>query len=150
LRDKGLTLTELVLTLAILAAIAALTLPNLTGWIRHYRARRVVRELVCQMELAKIKALKTNRQYRIAFDPSSKTFRMERGNRPDAPGEWVQEGGIFRVPHQISLEANVEAIRFNPDGTALSGSVTIRAGDGEYYTVTANTSTGKINVARGK
>ena len=76
-RRPGITLIELVMTLAILAVLTVLVVPNLGKWIQHYRIRGTVREIVSQMELAKIKALKSNLEYRIAFDSGAGIFRLK-------------------------------------------------------------------------
>ncbi len=73
---------------------------------------------------------------------------MERGNRADAPGLWAIEGGIFEVPRQIPFDVNVSSMQFNPDGTASSGTVTIGRTNEEHYTITVNTTTGKITAER--
>lgn len=147
-RRSGITLIELVITLAILAVLVALVVPSLGKWIQHYRMRGTVREIVSQMELAKIKALKTNREYRVAFDKTSGTFQIE--TCPNPSGTWRAEGNVFKIPHQIPVDMNVGAIRFNPDGTAVSGTVTVGAKDGEHYNITVNTTTGKITATREK
>ncbi len=145
---RGLTLTELVIAIAIVGLLAVLVVPNLGKWIQHYRLRGAVREIVSKMELAKIKALKYNLEYRIAFETDNGTYWMERGNRADAPGLWAIEGGIFEVPRQIPFDVNVSSMQFNPDGTASSGTVTIGRTTEEHYTITVNTTTGKITAER--
>lgn len=145
-RRCGLTLVELVITLAILALLTVLAVPNLGRWIQHYRIRAAVRQIVSQMELAKIKALKNNWPYRIAFDEAAGTFRLE--TRSKSSEAWRVEGRVFRIPHQVPLDVNVKAIHFNPDGTAASGTVTVGPTGGEHYTITVNTTTGKITAER--
>jgi Tfp pilus assembly protein FimT len=147
-RRTGLTVIEVVIALAVVAVLTLMVVPNLGKWIQHHRMRGVARDIVSQMELAKIRALKTNREYQIAFDKVKKEFWLERGNRPDASRGWVPEGGVFSVPHQIAFDVTADKMEFNPDGTASSGTVTIGSTDGEHYTITVETSTGKINTER--
>lgn len=143
---RGITLTELMITIAIVAVLAAMVVPNFGKWIQHYRLRGTVREVVSQMELAKIRALKNNLEYRIAFDKDKGTFWLERGNRPDVSGGWTLEGGVSQVPHRVPFDVDVSSMQFNPDGTASSGTVTIGQQGAEHYYITVTTTTGKINV----
>lgn len=145
---RGLTLTELLITFAIVAFLAILVVPGLGKWIQRYRLRGAVREIVSRMEMAKIKALKNNLEYRIAFNKDNHTFWLERGNRPDASGGWISEGPVFEVPRQVPFDVNVPSMQFNPDGRASSGTVTIGRTNGEHYTIKANTTTGKITAER--
>lgn len=89
---------ELVVTLSITAVLAVLVVPNLGNWIQHYRIKGVVREIVSRMELAKIKALKNNLEYRVAFNRDNGTFELQRGNRPGSSWQWTREGSEFKTP----------------------------------------------------
>ncbi len=142
----GITLIELVMTLAILAVLTVLVVPNLGKWIQHYRIRGTVREIVSQMELAKIKALKSNLEYRIAFDSGAKIFRLERGNMAAGSSDWSPEGGEFRIPRHVTMTVKTTA-HFNPHGTG-SGSLDLSTASGEQYHITVNTTTAKINTKR--
>ena len=145
-RRRGITLIELVITLAIVAVLSVMVVPGLGRWVREYRMKRVVRQIVSRMELAKIMALKSNLEHRIAFDPGGGTFQIE--SRPNPSGDWTLDGRVFQVPHQVPFQVNVSAIKFNPHGTATSGRVTIGPAQGKHYEITVNTTTGKINTKR--
>ena len=151
MRRHGITLIELVVTLAITAVLAVLVVPNLGNWIQHYRIKGAVREIVSRMELAKIKALKNNLEYRVAFDRDGGTFELQRGNRPGSSWQWTQEGVEFKIPRQVRID-NVtfptDAAHFNPHGTAATGGVYLSSTNGEQYRITVITSTGKINTKR--
>lgn len=150
-RRQGITLIELVTTLAIVTVLTVMMVPNLGRWIQHYRIKGAIRDIVSQMELAKIKALKYNREYRISFDPDRGTFQLQRGNRPNSSSTWNPEGGQFTIPGQVSIDevtfAN-QAAEFNPHGTATGGKVILKTRHGEQYRITVTTTTGKINTTR--
>ena len=151
----------MVITLAIVAVLAVTVLPNLGSWIQHYRIKGVVREIVSRMELAKIKALKHNREYRLYVNSNNGIFRLERGNLPNMSSQWVCDGGEFSLPGQVSFEEvtfpktesaqdHERAVQFNPHGTAGSGKMVLTTTRNEKYTITVTDATGKINTTRGK
>ena len=147
----GLTVVEFVIALAILAILTALAVPNLGKWIQHYRIRGSVREVVSQMELCKIRALKSNLEYRVSFDVRKGTFQRQRGNRPDSSSSWTLEGRESVMPKQVfvvEVTFDHEAAEFNPDGTATGGRVILATRSGERYRISVNTTTGRINTIR--
>ena len=160
LKRRGITLIEMIITLAIVAVLAVMVVPNLGGWIQHYRVKGAVREIVSQMELAKIKALKHNREYRFYVNTLDGVFRLERGNLPNMSSQWDEEGGTFRLPHHVSFESvsfpktplgedHERAVQFNPHGTAGRGSIVLKSSRSETYTISVSDATGKINTQRG-
>jgi hypothetical protein len=146
LRRHGITVIELAVTLAILAILTVLVVPNLGGWLRHYQMRGTVREIVSQMELAKVRALKTNWHYQVAFEPAVRAFRIERRLYPS--DAWRPESDDFHIPHQVEFGVNVPGIAFHPDGTATSGRVVIGPAEGKHYEITVNSTTGKVHTIR--
>lgn len=158
-RRGGITLIELVITLAILAALAVMVVPNLGGWIQHYRIKGAVREIVSQMELAKIKALKCNREYRLKINTNSGIFRLERGNRPTMSSKWEKEGGEFGLPKNVFFDIvtfdktesgfdHERAAQFNPHGTAGRGRLVLATTRDEKYTIAVSNRTGKITTTK--
>jgi len=159
-KRSGLTVIEMIITLAIVAILAVMVVPNLGGWIQHYRVKGTVREIVSQMELAKIKALKHNREYRLYVNTLDGFFRLERGNLSNMSSQWNEDGGTFRLPRHVSFEKvtfpktllgedHERAVQFNPHGTAGSGSMVLTSLRSEKYTITVSNATGKINTRRG-
>jgi prepilin-type N-terminal cleavage/methylation domain-containing protein len=162
LKRAGMTLIELAVTLAVVTALAVLVVPGLGGWVRHYRIKGAVRQIVSEMELAKIRALKQNREYRIWMDTSAGIYRLERGNRPDMSSDWEREGRDLSLPGSVSFGAvtfektesgldHERAAEFNPHGTARPGRVVLSvSGDDEKYTITVRNITGKITTHIGE
>ncbi len=148
---RGVTLIELVITFAIVAFLSVLVVPNLGKWIQHYRLRGTVREIVSQMELAKIKALKHNLEYRVSFDLGGRKFELQRGDRSASSKDWTTESRKIPIPRQVNIHAITfpdDAAHFNPHGTASKGSVELTSTNGEKYRITVTTTTGKITTDR--
>lgn len=94
LNRKGVTLIELVATMACLAILAAVVVPNwITSTWPAYRLKNAARQVVSDVRYARTRAVTTNRQYRLRFDPVSDSYLMERGNAPDGSLSWTGEGG---------------------------------------------------------
>ncbi|NIQ39105.1 MAG: prepilin-type N-terminal cleavage/methylation domain-containing protein [Proteobacteria bacterium] len=152
-RQRGITLTELVVTIAIVAVLAVLLVPNLGSWIRHYRIKAAVREIVSNMELAKIRALKNNLEYRVVFEAATRTFYLERGNRSSSSWKWTRVSRRISLPQKIRMNVTfpTSSVQFNPHGTAgPGGSVDLTIPDGEKYHIALTTATGKIIAQRVK
>lgn len=157
----GITLIELAVTLAIVAILAVMVLPNLGTWIQHYRIKGAVRQIVSQMELAKIKALKYNREYRLRINTNSGTFQLEQGNRPDMSSNWGGEEPELTLPKHVSFDTvtfpqtelgqdHDRAVQFNPHGTSGHGRVVLATTRDEKYTITVRNPTGKITTYKGE
>ncbi len=82
----GFTLIELLVVLVILAIVAALAAPNVSGWIEGYTVRKASRQLVSDLQLAKLKAISQGVQHRILFDPGNKTYTIQKL----VAGTWTQ------------------------------------------------------------
>lgn len=68
---SGFSLVELLAVIAVIAIAASIGVPAFSTWIPDYRLRNIVNELHSDMYLAKMKAIKENRKYRIIFTTGS-------------------------------------------------------------------------------
>ena len=57
-KNSGFTAFELAVSLAIMVIIAALVLPPYLKWLRGHRLRGAVTNLMADLEMAKIKAIR--------------------------------------------------------------------------------------------
>ena len=75
LNRKGVTLIELVATMACLAILAAIVVPSwiTSTWPAH-RLKNAARQIVSDIRYARTRAVTTNRQYRLRFDPVSDSY----------------------------------------------------------------------------
>ena len=66
-KNSGFTAFELAVSLAIMVIIAALVLPPYLKWLRGHRLRGAVTNLMADMEMAKIRAIRENSMIAVQF-----------------------------------------------------------------------------------
>jgi type II secretory pathway pseudopilin PulG len=75
-RAKGLTIVELVVVMCILAVMVLIAIPNIGRWLPRYRLRSAVRDVASAMQLARLGAIKDNKQWGIGFDIGAETYTV--------------------------------------------------------------------------
>lgn len=86
-RNSGLTAFELAVTIAIMAIIAAITLPPYLQWLRTSRMQNAVSTLTADIEMAKTRAIRENAFVVIEFRNASYTIFL------DSDKDWDQNNG---------------------------------------------------------
>ena len=138
-RRHGFTLMELMITIAILAIMSAIVIPNLIGWFPQYRLNAAARDMVSTMQMARLKAIKENTDIIVAINVANDTVTVfEDDGRGSADADnngilddalnWVQDGAertfaTEPVPPGIDISAanfnGATAVRFNRRGFPL-------------------------------
>lgn len=76
-RDCGFSLTEVLVVLALMAIVAAISVPQVIGSLDNMKLDTAVRGVHSEMQNARLKAVSANRPMRIRFDcPGAGQFRM--------------------------------------------------------------------------
>ncbi len=157
INNRGYTLIEIIAVSAIIGAVSAIGMPAIISQVPKMRLKAAVREIVEQMQLARYKAVNTNREHRIVFTnnayPQADSYRVERDDAGGWEGEPVIVKGETKLPgdaniFDITFPSSPPVCEFNTNGTSGSGAVYIKLKDTEEkeYKITADSLTGKITL----
>ena len=146
-KNSGFTAFELAISLAIMVIIAALVLPPYLKWLRGHRLRGAVTNLMADLEMAKIRAIRENALVAVQFCQDRYTIFNEDG---DTNYDCVTAGReIYRdrkLPSGVEIDlgdpdffANSRA-RFNgrglPDGLTTEKTIPVKnQSNGQELTV---------------
>lgn len=119
MNQKGVTLLELLVVMVIISIGAALTTPNIGGWMTNYRLRSAAREVASALRLAQIKAVSTNTPHQVVFDTVNDSYIIQ---YRDTSGAWVAEGGTQTLPTGVQINTNFGNVAiFASNSTATDG-----------------------------
>ena len=75
-KESGFTLMELMVTIAIIVIMASIAVPSYLSWLPKQRLRAAVTDLVAEIQIAKLSAIRENRNWAIVFDPANDSYYM--------------------------------------------------------------------------
>ncbi|UCD83097.1 MAG: GspH/FimT family protein [Desulfobacterales bacterium] len=90
--NSGFSAFEVAVALAIMAIIAAFVMPNYVTWLRAYRLRGATNNLVADMEMAKIRAIRENAFVAVQFTTDKYTIFIDNGAGIGVAGDWICTG----------------------------------------------------------
>ena len=145
MNPKGITLIELVVVMAIIAIGAALTTPNIRGWLPNYRLRSATRDVASIMRFAQLKAVSINTSYRVIFDTANDSYVLE---YQTTGGGWLTEGEAQSLPTGVKFNTTFAGsiTTFLPNSTATDGNVTLNNNKGASKRIRLLGLTGRIRI----
>ena len=134
----GVTVPELLIAVALIAIVAAVSIPLVTGILQGYRLRAAAWQLASDLRLARQKAVSTQTSHRISLNNSQastdpNTYIIER----QTGGSWVKDlpgFGRFKLPFDVVIDPStpVTSISFNAKGNAFTTIVRLKNNAGGY------------------
>ena len=148
-RQAGFTVLELIVVIVVISILAAIAVPNIIDWLPNYRLKSAARDLVSNMQKARMEAVSGNKDVVVTFDgsvtPGFYTFNTNKGvNRIDfssygsgvdygtgnAASNW--NGDNFTQPISIT---------YNSRGSSNAGTIYIQNQNNDIcYAITARSS----------
>ena len=147
MRKRGVTLIELVVVMAIIAIGAAFVAPNIGAWIPNYRLRGVARDVTSNLRLAQMKAISTNREYQVSFNPGAGTYILQYRHTDGVT--WLDDGVTQTLPSGVLISNMTfpgNKAQFNPNSTSSTGRMTLTNTKGSNKTITLTPATGRAKI----
>ncbi len=166
-KNSGFTLIELMVVIAIIGILLAVTVPNIMNWLPNYRLKGAARDLYSNMQKAKMEAIKSESNATITFNLPVGAITYDCVNYIDNNnnleydvGEQILLRLNFTDYKSVTLIGNTFAVNdnarpsvaFNSRGLPINngggfgaGTITLTNTNGRIYTITVS-STGSITI----
>lgn len=122
--QKGLTMIEIIVVIAIMGALFAIAIPSFMQWRESLNYKTAARGISMALRDARNKAITTNLQCAVEFDVAGLRYRQRRGNLT-VNSNWIDlaacppVSGWTDLPPKVGMNANgASLIWFNPNGSA--------------------------------
>lgn len=133
---KGFTLMELMVVIAIMSILTAISVPSIGPWLASHRLSSSARDIYSMMQLARLRAVKENSNVFFSFNSSGYSAFVDNGSGGGTANDSIQNGAEPTVYSRsfgdegiTYVGASVPALWFNSRGfpSALMGTtITIR------------------------
>lgn len=148
-REDGFSFIELLAVLVIIAALAAITIPGFLAFIPNYRLNAASQEMLGDIQLAKLRAIKQGNVVAVAVDIATDTYTIFVDNGAGANfANGVNDGDEPAPFKSVSMPSGIDitainfsenAIHFNSRGLLFSDdgdeTITIQNGQGSTKTI---------------
>jgi|TARA_Y100000031_G_C8052445_1_gene306787 prepilin-type N-terminal cleavage/methylation domain-containing protein len=151
-RQKGFTLVEMLVVLAIIAMIMGLSVPFTTSFGKGLKIKTSARAIVGTIRLARSYAITRRKEYTIVFDVENNEYWIE-----DSSSKILEKKRRFpsSIKFKIAGDEDQDPVTFEDDKVTfnatgaiegISGSITITDRKNQSRTISIIGSTGKITV----
>lgn len=118
---RGVSLLEMLLVVALIAIIGAITATAMNGGIDGMRLRNAGKEVASQLRYTRTQAIATGEQQRFLIDPENRTWEAANGRHGTLPAAIDVH---FRGAGQIAgATPGKGGIAFHPDGGSSGGTI---------------------------
>lgn len=131
--ERGMTLLETLVVVAIMAAMVLVAIPDFAAWRAQTIYRSAASELLEVMRLARSRAISRNLEQRVEIEVLNRRYRLMEGNRPAQSSaftktvvDWTALPGGVLLKRNLACDSDADrTLEFNPNGTSQSGYVCI-------------------------
>lgn len=143
--SRGFTLLELLVVLAVMALLTAISIPMFSSGASHQEIRIAAREIATGLRRARSLAVTANDEATFSLDVEQRIYSVDGRSTSRLTGALEL---TFYTPRPELLDGAVGTVRFFPDGSSTGGRVSIkRAGTASpVYEVRIEWLTGHVTI----
>jgi len=108
-KNSGFTLVELMVTIAIIAIVAAIAIPGYMSWLPNYRLKSAVLDLEGNIQRTRLQAIKYNQTWAVLFDQPNNIYYV--CSNPGVNGLW--DGPVAMGGDGDTVERTVNLADYN-------------------------------------
>lgn len=152
LGNKGFTLAEMIIVIAIVFVVGAISYPSFQRYTFNSQLRTLGRDLAADFASLKEKAMSENTMYRIALNVNGNSYSLQRCQNQGSPCggyDTIQVKNLSDVGKSLGFNAGgttVTTFDVFTRGTVTNGTIALNNSLGSAATLTINL-TGRTNVA---
>ncbi len=167
-KNNGFTVLELMLVVGIIGVLSAVAVPGYVSWLPGHRLKNAAMDLYANLQLARMNAVKYNRDYMVVFDPDDNYYELVDSGGVVEPEKIELSGyrsgvayghgnathNALKIPTNQFPDDNVsyrgDRVTFDAEGKSEGavGWVYLQAGDGNTYAVGTPYMTGLVLMKR--
>jgi len=121
---RGVSLLEMLLVIALLAAISVVAAGAMTGGFAGMQLRTEAKRITAQLRYTRTQAIATGQPQRFTIDPQARTWTAPNDRHGDIPEKL---GIAFTGAREVQPRRGEGAIVFFPDGASTGGRVQLSA-----------------------
>ncbi len=153
--ERGFSLIELTVTMAVIGLMAMIGLPTMQEWLERYRVRTAAQEIAAAIQLQRMRAVSQNTDFSIDFDVGAGTYALYQGSPSCGtlldPQARNLPMGVVYSGEDDPVDMPDDELVFHSDGslndsTANDDEVYLSNSLGDVFTVTVNRATGRVQV----
>ena len=119
--EKGLTLLEILVVLAIIGIVAAISVPNMSGWTSSRTINNDLGELTKLIDYAKVNSVKKKKKFLLVNDNNNKSLSLYQSKNVDTStthtptrSRWLKLDGLSRGDERALLRGCSRSVRTGP------------------------------------
>jgi len=145
-KARGVSLLEMLLVVALLAAVSVLAASAMTGGFAGMQLRSQAKQITAQLRYTRTQAIATGQSQRFTIDPQAHTWTAPNDRRGDIPEKLHVR---FVGAREVQPRQGEGAIVFFPDGASTGGRVQLSAKKAAMN-IDVTWLTGEVRLRRGE
>jgi general secretion pathway protein H len=126
--QRGFTLLEIVLVMAIIALASVLAAAAMTGGFKGMQLKASAKEIASNLRYTRTQAIATGKPQRFVIEPAKHAWQAPNGHHGTIPDKLGIEFTGAREARANAARQDQGAIEFFPDGAATGGRIRLTAG----------------------